>query len=288
VQTTARPQTAFDLRRIEQESFVRQVEFHSVLPSTSDFALELAAQPDLVTPLLVLTEKQTAGRGRGSNRWWSRPGALTFSVVLDGPSEKGDRSNLPERPEGCSAQVGPVPFFARVSLTAALAVCQVLEQLVPHISYGIRWPNDVHCAGRKICGVLPELSRQRVEPPQSPRLVLGIGVNVNNSLSDAPPDVSGVGVSLLDLTDQSYDLTDFLVRLLRQLANGLDALARRDPQLADAVSQRCVLQGRVVELQAGPRHVRGLCQGIDYHGALTIRTTRGIERFFGGVISTVH
>jgi len=271
VQTTARQQTAFDLRRIEQESFVRQVLFHAELPSTNDFALELAAQQELATPVLVLTEKQTAGRGRGSNRWWSRPGALTFSLVLDSAPLRLNPDHWP-----------------RASLTAALAVCQVLEQLVPHIPCGIRWPNDVHCAGRKICGVLPELSRQRVEASLPPRLVLGIGVNVNNSLSEAPPDVSGVGVSLLDLTDHSYDLTDFLVHLLRQLANGLDALTRGDPQLAYAVSQRCLLQGRVVELQAGPRHVRGLCQGIDNYGALTIRTAHGNEQFFGGVVLALH
>jgi BirA family biotin operon repressor/biotin-[acetyl-CoA-carboxylase] ligase len=247
----------------------------------------------------VLTEQQTAGRGRGSKRWWSRPGALTFSLVL----------------EAARLRLNP-DHWPRVSLTAALAVCQVLEQFVPHIPCGIRWPNDVHCAGRKICGVLPELltpavrlrtggvslpvptpagsrrpfasAPQRVETPLPSRLVLGIGVNVNNSLLEAPPDVSGVEVSLFDLTDQSYDLSDFLVHLLRQLAIGLDALAGGDPQLADAVSQRCLLQGRVVELQAGPRDVRGLCQGIDNHGALTIRTARGNEHFFGGVVSAVQ
>jgi BirA family transcriptional regulator, biotin operon repressor / biotin---[acetyl-CoA-carboxylase] ligase len=271
VQARAGTQTAFDLRRIEQESFVRQLQFHPVLPSTNDLALELAAQQGLATPVLVLTEQQTAGRGRGSNRWWSQPGALTFSLVLDSAPLRLNPNHWP-----------------RVSLTAALTVCQVLEQLLPHIPCGIRWPNDVHCGGRKICGVLPELSPQRVEAPLPPRLVLGIGVNVNNSLSEAPPDVSRVGVSLLDLTHHPYDLTEFLVHVLRQLASGLDALTRGDPQLAGAVSRRCLLQGRVVELRAGPRHVRGLCQGIDNHGALTIHTARGNEHFFGGVVLAVH
>ncbi len=294
VQTTARQQTAFDLGRIKQESFVRQVLFHPVLPSTNDFALDLAAQQELATPVLVLTETQTAGRGRGSNRWWSQEGALTFSLVLDGPSEKGDRSNLPERPEGCSAPIGPVPFFARVSLTAALAVCQVLEQLVPHIPCGIRWPNDVHCAGRKICGVLPELAqpprepRNRiVEPPIPARLVLGVGVNINNSLAAAPPDVRTVGTSMFDVTAKYYALTDCLLQVLERLSGGLDALAADDPRMAEAWSRRCLLRERMVELRVGPRLVQGVCQGIDRDGALVLQTPRGNERFMGGVVTAV-
>lgn len=270
VQTSARQPTAFDLRRIEQKTFVRQVLFHPVLPSTNDFALELAAQQELATPVLVLTETQTAGRGRGSNRWWSRPGALTFSLVLDSAPLRLNPDHWP-----------------RVSLTAALAVCQVLEQLVPHIPCGIRWPNDVHCAGRKICGILPELSPQRVEAPLPPRLVLGIGVNVNNSLSEAPPDVRAIGVSLSDLSGERHELTDFLLRVLGCLATRLDELATGNPVLPQAWRRCCLLTDRMIELQVGPKRVRGLCQGIDPEGALRVQVSQGVERYFGGVISFV-
>ena len=72
-----------DIELIKADSIVRTVEFHRELPSTNDLALQLATLVELDTPLLVLTEFQTAGRGRGSNQWWSAPGSLTFSLVID-------------------------------------------------------------------------------------------------------------------------------------------------------------------------------------------------------------
>ena len=249
-----------------------------MLPSTNDHALQLAAQTDLPTPLLVLAEEQTAGRGRGSHRWWSQAGALAFSLVLDAAPL---RLSLDQWP--------------RVALTAAVAVCQVLEDTVPRLECGIRWPNDVFVAGQKICGILPELPLPREEPdgpklrrPGPVRLVLGIGINVNNSLRRAPADLRAIGTSLFDLTGDRYDLTDLLVQVLERLSRGLIALAKGDPQLVQVWAQRCVLQGRTIELQTGLTQVRGICKGIDSEGALVLHTPRGRERSFGGVVTAVE
>src|SRR5438309_3216915 len=73
----------FDLDRIRRQTFVRHVESHDVLASTNDRGIELAGEPNIPTPLLILAGEQTAGRGRGANRWWWGPGALTFSLVFD-------------------------------------------------------------------------------------------------------------------------------------------------------------------------------------------------------------
>jgi BirA family biotin operon repressor/biotin-[acetyl-CoA-carboxylase] ligase len=269
VQTTARQQTAFDLRRIEQESFVRQVVFRRVLGSTNDFALQLATRQGLRTPLLVITERQTAGRGRGTNRWWSGSGALTFSLLLDA-------APLRLQPEE----------WPRIALACAAAVCDVLEELCPKIPCGIRWPNDVYLAGRKVCGILPEAVTARGPGPD--RLVLGIGINVNNSVADAPPDVRAVGVSLADPTGRHHDLTEVLVRLLDCIEERLEQMVRRDPQLPVAWSTRCVLRGHTVELALGQSRVRGYCQGVDHDGALLLQNGRETQQFFGGVVAAVE
>ena len=73
---------SFDPERIARQSFVQTVEYHRELSSTNDLAIELL-DGDFSTPLLVLCEHQTAGRGRGENTWQSTAGALTFSVVLN-------------------------------------------------------------------------------------------------------------------------------------------------------------------------------------------------------------
>src|SRR5438128_356066 len=97
------------------DTFVRKFEFYESLPSTNDLALERVRQSDLELPLLILADEQTAGRGRGSNRWWSSSGALTFSLILE-PSQFGI----------------PQAAWPRIALTAGLSVCELLDKLVPH------------------------------------------------------------------------------------------------------------------------------------------------------------
>jgi BirA family biotin operon repressor/biotin-[acetyl-CoA-carboxylase] ligase len=115
-----------------------------------------------------------------------------------------------------------------------------------------------------------------------------VGINVNNSLAAAPPDVRAIGTSLFDLTGKYYALTDCLLQVLERLSSGLGALTTNDPRLAAAWSRRCVLQSHRVELRVGPRQVQGVCQGVDREGALLLQTRRGTERFIGGVVTAVE
>ncbi len=255
----------FSLPRIKRETFVRGAELHRSIDSTNTRAMELAADSESTLPLLVLTENQTAGRGRGSNVWWSAPGALTFSLVLD-------LANHDTRPES----------WPRFALAAAAGICEALESFAPNTSFGIRWPNDV-CAGpRKICGILPELRAGK-----SSRLVLGIGINANNSMDAAPAELQSTATSLLDLTGRRTDLTDLLIEVLRRLEARLGDLANASSELSAAWSDRCLLRGRNVELRVDNVSVRGHCEGIDPHGALLLRTGSKTARFYGGSIASV-
>ena len=75
--------TQFDLEKIRKSGLVAAVEHQEELGSTSDRALEMARQDDASLPLLILADRQTGGRGRGSNQWWAAPGSLTFSLLID-------------------------------------------------------------------------------------------------------------------------------------------------------------------------------------------------------------
>src|SRR3954462_5863357 len=86
----------FDLDRIENCGLVARIDYHETIGSTSDRAMEIGALDEAQLPLLVLTERQTAGRGRGANRWWSADGALTFSLVLAAPTERLPPTRWPQ------------------------------------------------------------------------------------------------------------------------------------------------------------------------------------------------
>lgn len=252
------------ISQIIAETFVRDVEFHAEIGSTNDRALDLAvAEVGCTTPLLVWALQQNAGRGRGANRWWASEGALTFSLLLDTAE-----LNLPQS------------RWPQISLTAGLAVCAALQELSPHSDLSLKWPNDIFVDGRKICGILVE-----IPPRQSGKVVLGIGINVNNSVVQAPAELVSKATALCDVSRRSWDLPSVLIQVLRQLADHLRQLSVEDPSLPERWDKLCFLRGRTVTHQVGDRVTLGVCQGVDRDGALLLRTESSLERVMGGVIT---
>ncbi len=257
--------SSFDVQRIESETFIEGIEFYGELPSTNDRALQLDFGGQLATPLLVLAQRQTAGRGRGRHRWWSSDGALTFTLVIDATAIGLSMNRLPP-----------------ISLTSGLAICETLDDLVPSNEIGLKWPNDVCLYGRKICGILVEvLAKQRL------CAAIGIGLNVNNSLSSAPKELQSVATSLIDVTGRTHELTDVLIHILNRLERELRALAACDTALPQRWRSRCVLRGRHVQIDTESRNWMGICQGIDSDGAIILQTQSGTQRLFSGVVTKV-
>ena len=116
----------------------------------------------------------------------------------------------------------------QVSLTVGLALCQAIESIAPRSDVAIKWPNDVFLEGRKLAGVLIELP-----PSQQRQAIIGIGINVNNSLQEAPSDVVTTAVSLRDILEMELDATDVLIQCLSSLDRQLTALRNPEHKLSD-------------------------------------------------------
>lgn len=250
-----------DISQLYETGCVARIEHHAELGSTSDRALELAALEDLQLPLLVLAERQTAGRGRGANRWWAAEGALTFSLVIEPPP----------------AQLPPARW-PQLSLAAGLAICQALETFSPQALFQVKWPNDVYAEGKKISGILIE------SPAQSRgRLVIGIGVNVNNSLARAPAEIREVATALCDLDPQPRDLTSVLAAILVELEAHLKRAADMGA-IGSRWQERCLLTGCAVRVQSGAATISGRCLGIDEQGGLVLQTESGRRSLVSGTV----
>lgn len=253
----------FDLPRLDEIPLLAAWEHHEQIGSTSDRALEIARQDDTKLPLLILADRQTGGRGRGSNQWWAVEGSLTFSLILDA------------RQLGLAGEKWPV-----LSLSTGLAVCEALEQIAPGGDFGVKWPNDVYCAGRKLCGIL-------IESPSASqgRIVVGIGLNVNNSLAAAPAEIQSAAISLIDYLQRPLDMTAVLLTLLASLSSRWQELGRTGfPPQAPAFRRRCILDGRTIQISTGPRLLTGRCLGITESGSLTLQTESGRENVASGSV----
>lgn len=222
----------------------------------------VAASAGAPEGLVVVAERQSAGRGR-LGRSWQAPArsALTFSVLL--------------RPAGV-----PPAAYGWLPLIAGMAVADATN-LVAEVDAGLKWPNDVLIGERKVAGILAEVVNTAV--------VVGIGVNVSQG-----PDELAVptATSLLMEGAATVDREPLLREILRQLAgryvswrqSGGDAEA---VGIRDAYCARCVTLGRKVRIMLpADESFEGEAWTIDRRGQLAVRTAEG-ERIVGAA-DVVH
>ena len=255
------PCDTINANRVLTETFVARVEYHPRLGSTNDRARQCAVEGCSELPLLVLADEQTAGRGRGANRWWTGRGSLAWSLLVD--------------PE----QIGETPGSRSplVALAAAVAVVETVAPLVAPRQVGIHWPNDVMADGGKVAGILVEVLPDR-------RHVVGIGLNVNNSAAEAPAQLQPMVATLRDLTDRRHDRTTVLVSLLGHMESAFERLAVAPEQIAARADRYCLQHGQMLTLRQGSRIVSGRCAGIALDGALYLDTPQGRQSVHGGVL----
>jgi len=249
-----------DLDRVLAETFVARAEYHRTLTSTNDRAARCAIEAPGELPLMVVAEHQTAGRGRGGHRWWTGPGSLAVSLLLDAKMVEA------------AGQPSPL-----VSLAVALAVVEAVSPRLPTHPLGIHWPNDVLAAGRKLAGILVEVLPDR-------RHIIGIGLNTNNSLTDAPPELRQTATTLRELTAREHDQTGILVDLLRHLEVALGQLTQRPERIGLQADELCLQRGQTLTLHSGGHFTSGICAGIAPDGSLLLDTPVGRRRFYSGIL----
>jgi len=261
---------------IRAATFVRHVEIHDTLGSTNDRAAELARDIDIELPALIAARHQTAGRGRGSNNWWSADGALTFSVLF-APADFGVS----------------IADWPQLSLATAVAICDALSNELSPLqsrSLGIKWPNDVMLDGAKICGILIESPGGA--SPAKERLIIGIGTNVNNTFHAQPTfhaltqrgRTSPNAISLCKATSHPHNLQHLLCEILCALEARIGQLANCDPQLPIAWKRLCWLTEQNVEVHANGKWIDGVCLGIDGDGTLLVESVFGNHRIRSGSV----
>jgi BirA family biotin operon repressor/biotin-[acetyl-CoA-carboxylase] ligase len=249
-----------DVVRIMRETSIAHVEYRPTLGSTNDRAAQCAANGMKDLPLLIVADQQTAGRGRDGNRWWTGQGALAMSLLVDAQTVAADQSRSP-----------------LVSLAAAVAVVETVAPLIPDQQVGIHWPNDVFAAGCKLAGILVEVLPER-------KHVIGIGLNTNNTMADAPRELRNTAATLRDLSGREHDQTGILIELLRRLEQQFARLRDNSKAVALRADALCLQRGRTLMLRWGDRDISGRCQGIAPDGAIRLETPAGVESFYSGTI----
>lgn len=252
------------LSRLNKPEVVgRDIQVFQRTTSTND-VIERLARDGVREGAVVFAEAQTHGRGRLGRKWTSPQGkGLWFSVLL--------------RPDLRPQAVTQLTIAAATALVRAIATT---TGLVP----AIKWPNDVLLQGKKVAGVLTELS---AEVDHVKYVILGIGVDVNLALEDFPSELRPIATSLKLEAGRHISRADLASAILRELDHDYGRIRRGQfAQLADEWQEHCTTLNSNVTIRLGPRIIIGRAESLDDDGAMLVRTEHGhLERIIGGDVT---
>lgn len=237
-----------------------------ILPEIDSTNTELMrrARAGRCEPILLVTEQQTAGRGRLGRQWVSEIGdSLTFSLGL--PMAPAEWSGL--------------------SLAVGVSLAQSLQPQLPaagedRLRLGLKWPNDLWLEGdRKLGGILIETASGVGLSGPDRYVVIGVGLNVR------APDGQGLSTTPASLReiDAAFDAPTALGRIVPPLVRALQAFAQHGfAPVRSQFSERDLLLQREVNLSDGQS---GLAQGVGPDGALLVQTADGLRAVTSSDIS---
>lgn len=215
---------------------------------------------------VIIADAQLQGKGRLGRQWHSPSGVnLYCSLVL--------RPSIP-----------PVEAF-QLTFLSAVAVARTIEASIstPPV---IKWPNDILLNGRKVAGLLNEMS---AETERVNFVILGIGVNLNMRPEQFPADLRHPATSLFIESDREVSRLDFVRYLLEALDSlYIDFLSNGYSGVRDEWVARCGMIGCRVAVSGTSEQIEGIAEGIDESGALLVRKESGsLARVLAGDVRIV-
>ncbi|WP_312339754.1 biotin--[acetyl-CoA-carboxylase] ligase [Anaerospora hongkongensis] len=247
---------------LHSHSLGRQIHYFSDVGSTNNEAKKIAAD-GCPEGTIVVAEAQTVGRGRLSRGWFSPYGkGIWLSVVLRPPFQ-------PQQAPKCT-------------LMAAVAVTKAIRGFCD-VPCGIKWPNDILYEGKKLVGILTEMS---AEMDAINYIVIGMGVNVNTSAEEFPPELAEIATSILAVKNEPVSRLQLLCRILAELELIYQQVIREGfaPVLEEWKTLSVTL-GQAVNVIGPDEQYSGTAVTIDEDGALLVETDMGLRKVIAGDVS---
>ncbi|KAB2953087.1 biotin--[acetyl-CoA-carboxylase] ligase [Heliorestis acidaminivorans] len=248
---------------LETKKFGRNYIYYHSINSSNEKAKEFARE-GAEEGTVVLAEEQQAGKGRLGRTWHSPLGlGLYLSIIL--------RPSI------------PLALTPQITLLTALSIAKTIEKMTS-LGPAIKWPNDILLDGKKVCGILTELS---AEMDGVKHIVVGIGLNLNQEATDFPTAVTSQASSVSMQAGEKVDRLAFFNKLLMQLEDDYEHwLEQGFSAIRQQWLDRAVGLGDTVRVIAGSAQWQGRMEGIDDMGALLVRNKAGeIQQLMSGEVT---
>ncbi len=246
------------ISKLTTRNLGRQLHIFDTLPSTSDQVKTLAEQnaPHGTT---VIARHQSAGRGRRGRSFYSPDGdGVYMSVLLSGPI--------------------PVKDSGRITCAAAIAVARAIESLLP-TAIQIKWVNDLMIDGKKICGILTE---GKLDPKSGMLNYAVLGIGINLTTADFPPELKGLATSLKLMTGVAPDPDALVAGILNQLEK---AFTDTPAACLEEYRRRSAVLGKTVTVLRGAETFSARAVAIDDNGGLLVQTDNQTITLSSGEVS---
>jgi len=254
----------YEIRDIVTTKKLGKVEIYysAEIDSTNN---EAKKQANLGCPegVIVLSEGQNGGRGRLSRNWFSPTGkGIYLSVVLRPPFNPYDAP--------------------KCTLLAAVAVTKAIRSITG-VECGIKWPNDILYQGKKIVGILTEMS---AEFDAINHVVIGMGINVNIKEQDFPAELVDIATSLSIIVGHDISRLTLLNAILVELEQAYDCVIQQGfSEMLNEWRELSVTLGEKVTVYGSGKEFSGKAVDIDNDGALLVETEGVLERVLAGDVS---
>lgn len=244
-------------KKLSNDSIGQSVQYYPKLDSTNTKAWELISE-NTENGTVVITDNQTKGRGRQSNKWISSPGkSLTFSIIM--------------YPNALPSQTNLYSLIAGLSITDCLIEYDIQARL--------KWPNDILINGKKVGGILCE---SKISGGIIKSMVIGIGLNVNEEVTDLPEELRDKATSLIIESGKQYQLEILLANILNHLERRIKN-KDTNSQLSDW-KKRCAHLNQKVTFRSGNKIVTGIFKGLSSTGQAIISINNKEVKFDSGEI----
>jgi len=249
---------------LKTEIIGQQAYYFDSIESTQTQALKMA-EDERRNGVIIIAEKQTGGKGRSGRKWISPKGGLWFSIILHPKFDISITTLFP--------------------IASALALSITLEKIF-NMSPELKWPNDLTIKGKKIAGMLVDVS---LESNKIENLVLGVGINLNVNVKEIEKSLKGTpnfyGVASLGEQKKKIKPAKLIQTFLVELEKTYKLLENRQTsKIISEWTKRSSTIGKTVELNTINGNVKGKAIRIDNDGALVISENKKNHRIIAGDI----
>lgn len=236
--------------------------FYSEVNSTN-LQMKLDAEAGAPEGALAVADMQTAGRGRRGRSWNSPPGTNVYFTILLRPDYDVERVSM-------------------VTLVMALAVAEGIKETCG-LETGIKWPNDIVVGGRKVCGILTEMSAEREFVHH---VVSGVGINVG--LQEFAPEIAATATTLQAECGRRVPRAALTANIMKAFEDDYEAFLTTHDMgpLKEAYNEKLVNCGRQVRILDPKGEYTALAHGINERGELVVEREDGtMENVYAGEVS---